>query len=79
MFFKNKRGGGVASLKKNYKFSKKDFQKRCFHKTLLPRKKIYIYILWGPIDPIGTIHLEKGWAYGPIPSLRIRVYPRTIS
>ena len=40
---------------------------------------IYIYILWGPIDPIGTIHLEKGWAYGPIPSPRIRAYPRTIS
>ena len=35
--------------------------------------------LWGPIDPIGTIHLEKGWAYGSIPSPRIRVYPRTIS
>ena len=35
--------------------------------------------MWGPIDPIGTICIEKGWAYGPIPSLRIREYPRTIS
>ena len=35
--------------------------------------------LWGPIDPIGTIHLEKGWAYGPIPSPRIRAYLRTIN
>ena len=36
-------------------------------------------ILWGPIDPIGTIRMGRDWAYSPIPSLRIRVYPRTIS
>ena len=35
--------------------------------------------MWGPIDPIGTIRMGKGWAYGPIPSPRIRAYPRTIS
>ena len=35
--------------------------------------------MWGPIDPIGTIHMEKGWAYSPIPSPRIRTYLRTIS
>ena len=35
--------------------------------------------MWGPIDLIGTIHIGKGWAYGPIPSPRIRSYPRTIS
>ena len=35
--------------------------------------------MWGPIDPIGTIRMENGWTYGPIPSLRIRAYPRTIS
>ena len=40
---------------------------------------IYIYILWRPIDPIGTIRIRKGWAYGPIPNLRIREYPRTTS
>ena len=32
----------------------------------------------GTIDPIGTIRMEKGWAYGPILSPRIRAYPRTI-
>ena len=37
------------------------------------------YLLWGPIDPIGTIRVRKAWAYGPIPSPRIRAYPRTIS
>ena len=35
--------------------------------------------MWGPIDPIGTVHMGKGWAYGPIPNLRIRAYPTTIS
>ena len=35
--------------------------------------------MWGPIDPIGTIRMGKGWAYGPIPNPRIRAYPRTIS
>ena len=35
--------------------------------------------MWGPIDPIGTIRVGKGWAYGSIPSPRIRAYPRTIS
>ena len=35
--------------------------------------------MWGPIDLIGTICMGKGWAYGPIPSPRIRAYPRTIS
>ena len=38
-----------------------------------------IYILWGPIGPIGTICIGKGWAYGPLPSPRIRGYPRTTS
>ena len=35
--------------------------------------------MWGPIDPIGTISMEKDWAYGPIPNPRIRAYLRTIS
>ena len=35
--------------------------------------------LWGPIDFRGTIHLEMGWACGPIPGPRIRTYPRMIS
>ena len=35
--------------------------------------------MWGPIDPIGTICIGKGWAYGPIPNPRIREYPRTTS
>ena len=35
--------------------------------------------LWEPIDPIGTIFIGKGWAYSPIPNLRIREYPRTTS
>ena len=39
----------------------------------------YEVLLWGPIDPIGTTRVGKGWAYGPIPSLRIRAYPRTIN
>ena len=34
--------------------------------------------MWRPIDLIGTIHMEKGWAYGPIPSPRIKAYLRTI-
>ena len=36
-------------------------------------------MLWGPINPLSTICIEKGWAYGPIPSLRIKGYPRTNS
>ena len=28
--------------------------------------------MWGPIDPIGTIHMGNGWAYGPIPNPRIK-------
>ena len=43
-----------------------------------PRLKIKI-ILWGPIDPTGTVRMGKGWAYGPTPSPRIRAYPRMIS
>ena len=35
--------------------------------------------MWRPIDPIGTVHMGKGWAYGPIPNSRIRTYPTTIS
>ena len=35
--------------------------------------------LWGPVDPIGTIRMGKGWAYGPISSPRRRAYPRTIN
>ena len=31
------------------------------------------------MDPIGTIRVGKGWAYGPISSPRIRAYPRTIN
>ena len=46
---------------------------------IVPHNKPSHLMLWGPIDPIGTIHLEKGWAYGPIPSPRIRAYPRMIS
>ena len=38
-----------------------------------------IWVLWGPIDSIGTICMGNGWAYGPIPSPRIRAYLRTIS
>ena len=34
-------------------------------------------VLWGPIDPISTICIRKGWAYGPIPSPKIRECPRT--
>ena len=37
------------------------------------------FILWGPIDLTGTIHVGKDWAYGPISSSRIEAYPRTIS
>ena len=40
---------------------------------------LYHYVVWGPIDPIGTVRMGKGWAYGPIPSPRIRAHPRTIS
>ena len=40
---------------------------------------IYIYILWGPIDPISTIRVGKDWAYGLISSLKIRAYLRTIN
>ena len=36
-------------------------------------------LLWGPINPLSTICIEKGWAYGLIPSPRIRGYPRTNS
>ena len=35
--------------------------------------------LWGPIDPIGTVRVEKDWAYGPMSSPRITAYPRTIN
>ena len=35
--------------------------------------------LWGPIDPIGTICIGNGWAYGPMPNPRIREYSRTTS
>ena len=38
-----------------------------------------LWYLWGPIDPMGTIHMGKSWAYGLIPNPRIRAYPRTIS
>ena len=37
------------------------------------------YTLWGPIDPLSTICIGKGWTYGPISSSRIREYPRTNS
>ena len=30
----------------------------------------------GPIDPLSTICIGKGWAYGPISSPRIKEYPR---
>ena len=42
-------------------------------------KKDLSSLLWGPIDLIGTIRIGKGWAYGPIPSPKIREYPRTTS
>ena len=29
-------------------------------------------LVWGPIDPIDTIRMGKGWAYGPKPSPRIK-------
>ena len=35
--------------------------------------------MWGPINPIGTICIGKGWAYGPIPSPWIREYPMMTS
>ena len=35
--------------------------------------------MWGPIDPIGTTRVGKGWAHGPIPNPRIRAHPRTIN
>ena len=33
----------------------------------------------GPIDPLDTICIGKGWTYGPIPSPRIKGYSRTTS
>ena len=36
-------------------------------------------MLWGPIDPIGTIRMGKGWAYGPIPSPRIMTISEPLS
>ena len=39
----------------------------------------FIKYLRGTIDPIGTICIGKGWVYGPIPSPKIREYPRTTS
>ena len=36
-------------------------------------------LLWEPIDLIGTICIGKGWAYGLIPSPRMREYLRTTS
>ena len=42
-------------------------------------KTIFKKLMWWPIDPIGTIRMGKGRAYGPIPSSRIRAYPRKIS
>ena len=35
--------------------------------------------MWGPIDLINTICIREGWVYDPIPSPRIREYPRTTS
>ena len=35
--------------------------------------------MWGPIGPISTICIGKGWAYSLIPSPRVRDYPRTTS
>ena len=35
------------------------------------------YKIVGAIDLIGTICIGKGWAYDPIPNLRIREYPMT--
>ena len=43
------------------------------------KKWFGVWKVWGPIDPIGTIRVGKGWAYGSIPSPRIRAYLRTIS
>ena len=33
----------------------------------------------GAIDPIGTVHVGKDWAYGLMFSPMIRAYPRTIN
>ena len=38
-----------------------------------------LLILWGSIDPIGTICIGKGWAYSLIPSPNIREYSRMTS
>ena len=43
------------------------------------KKQDFEGLLWGPIDPIGIIRVEKDWAYGPISSPRIRAYSRTIN
>ena len=53
-----------------------------FHKKIDLKCLINIFYerkLWGPIDPIGTICIGKGWAYGLISSPRIRKYPMTTS
>ena len=50
-----------------------------FGAKILPPPKNSQMIMWGPIDPIGTIRVGKGWAYGPISSPRIRAYPRMIN
>ena len=50
-----------------------------FTKSLFVCLFCFVLFLWGPIDPIGIVCIGKGWAYGPIPSPRIREYPRTTS
>ena len=34
--------------------------------SIFPYIYIYIYILWGPIDPICSNCLGKGWAQYPV-------------
>ena len=50
-----------------------------FLKLIIYKKIFTKSVIWGSIDPLGTICIGKGWAYGPIPSPRIKEYPRTNS
>ena len=57
---------------------------RCFyilnwHGSINVHFKLFKKRVWGPINPIGTICIEKGWASGPIPNPRMIEYPRTTS
>ena len=43
------------------------------------KRRNNLTLIWGPMDPIGTIRVEKDWAYGPISNPKIKAYPRTIN